>query len=378
MNKKLKFALIGVLAVVVVAVLLIILQGPTINLNKYLTLNYEGRDGYTIATYHFDYDKFQEDFSKKMGVSIDTGLIKGSLDKTEFLKNGDKVTFTWDVDADYIKETYGCTLRCGAKTITIKNRQAVEAYDPFKDVTLTYTGANGHGSVNLELTGDLRIAGCLNYEIVNKDSIQGTLTDGDKVQVKVSISDEYDETYLANTLYVSLATTEKTYTVENLGRYANKLSDINETNLTKLKETAEAAYKSYAEKEWTKQLKLQSMTYQGMYFLNKNGDGNRIVLVYQVNAGTGSDLSATKNGITYYTAVTFENGVISKDNQFSLESDNCTLPTNKHYYRIQTGDYAWEYDAHYVLGYKTLYTLFAQEVLAHEDEYTYETTFPTE
>lgn len=378
MNKKLKFALIGVLAVVVVAVLLIILQGPAINLNKYLTLNYEGRDGYTIATHQFDYDKFQEDFSKKMGVSIDTGLIKGSLDKTEFLKNGDKVTFTWDVDADYIKETYGCTLRCGAKTITIKNRQAVEAYDPFKDVTLTYTGANSHGSVNLELTGDLRIAGCLNYEIVNKDSIQGTLTDGDKVQVKVSISDEYDETYLANTLYVSLATTEKTYTVENLGRYANKLSDISDADLAQLLKQADAAYMDYAKKEWTKQLLLHGMSYEGMYFLNKNGEGNRIILVFQIHIGGDFAETTANDLICYYTAVTFENGVISKDNQFSLESDNCTLPTNKHYYRIQTGDYAWEYDAHYVLGYKTLYTLFAQEVLAHEGEYTYETTFPTE
>ena len=129
-----------------------------------------------------------------------------------------------------------------------------------------------------------------------------------------------------------------------------------------MKTDAEAAYKDYATREWTKGLTLHSMEYQDLYLLQDEDHHNRIVLVYKVTADIPATDTSASASISYYTAVIFRDGFVTADNSFSIDKNSLQLVDHKYYYKHVTGSNAWEYDGHYLRGYKDLDALFDGEI----------------
>ena len=109
---------------IVILLVLIALHKPTVNLNDYLKVTYDGYDGGGTAYTEIDWDSMINDYGKKIsykkGMSqngsltpIDTIMhytevnVKGNDEK---LSNGDKVSYTWKVDKDEIEKLIKCKI----------------------------------------------------------------------------------------------------------------------------------------------------------------------------------------------------------------------------------------------------------------------------
>lgn len=97
--------------------------------------------------------------------------------KTESLKNGDAITFTYSYDEALAKEL-DITLKLADKPYTVESLPELSAYDPFEGLEIQFTGYNYYGKA--EIKNEMGAFGdYITYEI-SKD---GELTNGDTVTV---------------------------------------------------------------------------------------------------------------------------------------------------------------------------------------------------
>lgn len=104
-----------------IVIIAFVLYKPTVHLNDYLLVAFEGYDTAEEAVIGFDTEKLEKDYGKKIE-SIDTFLANcaaGSLDKNTNLSNGDVVTYTWDSDENYALEVYGLKLEYSNVEFTV-------------------------------------------------------------------------------------------------------------------------------------------------------------------------------------------------------------------------------------------------------------------
>lgn len=201
----------------------------TVNLNDYLEINISGYDGYAKASYFFDIERMisenPEAFdlnsaTNEMGIAAvelqlsdiasSSGEIGGKLDKNKKLKNGDKVTFTWDeLDTDAISDAYPVKFKFEEMSKDVSGLPAAKDYDPFSEVTLEFSGFDGKGTVSFD-------------EVVQHDDVglvlsadkTSELSNGDKLTVSVVDAEEIEDICLENG--IKLTATSKEYTVSGL------------------------------------------------------------------------------------------------------------------------------------------------------------------
>lgn len=181
-NKK-AVTLIGVIVVAVFSVFIIsaVFAKPTINLNKYLTVSFDGYNTVGNALVNFDYEKFEQNYGKKLNKKsgkntigfhsffdkntssesndVDSvtntflsNCVSGSLDKSDGLSNGDVVVYTWECDDEYALETYGFILKYKDIEYTVKGLTEAETFDPFKGIEVLFSGIAPDGTA--EITGE--------------------------------------------------------------------------------------------------------------------------------------------------------------------------------------------------------------------------------
>ena len=196
-----------------------------IDAGKYVKIEYRGYDNYGTADAHIDFNKMIKDNAEAFGLekhneidelAVNMDLeenLKGSLDKTDSLKNGDTVTFKWEkTDTEELEKDYKIKLSFTDKSETVSGLEAPEEYDPFAGVSLRYDGFDGKGNVYFDRRGDGEVSLKLD------DSANGTLKNGDKVKVSVNgNADEIAENLLSRGK--KLTATEKEFTVDGLTAY---------------------------------------------------------------------------------------------------------------------------------------------------------------
>ena len=221
-----------------------------LDLNKYLTVTFEGYNNYGKAIAEFDQEKFAKENSKlKMdlkkvaemdGQSLDKSELKEiekqmkqvfgenyavaalcdglagvySIDVKENLSNGDTVHCTWSISDDEkksLEEVYGIKINAEDRELTVSGLEEVETCDIFEGVELQYDGINGMASASVDAGGsaygsDLRF----NIESGSK------LKNGDTVKVTASLSGADAVSKFAEKYGKIPATMEKEFEVSGL------------------------------------------------------------------------------------------------------------------------------------------------------------------
>lgn len=208
----------------------------TADVGNYLGATFSGLDGQGTARADFAYADFEYEimsqwkekdrtFQKLGTLTMLESSFEFELDKTEGLKNGDKVTVTMTYDKDLAKEL-GCKLNNLSKTVVVEGLIEPIMLDPFDPavfntesgvtVTIEGTAPVAHISIRNNCSDDMDQR-LVDYSIDKEYEIKN----GDVITVTASLSDwSREQGYV-------LTQTETTITVSGLNSYITDLSMLN-------------------------------------------------------------------------------------------------------------------------------------------------------
>ena len=245
-DKAIKWFAHGAMIFCALLILKPILFKPTVNVTPYVSVHYEGYNGYGSAYVEFDDEKFNEAYKFKFncystdksnmfsfvgrrhsffdmdddysyrGTKPSTVLhaCGGELTQSENLKNGDTITYEWNISEDYILENYGFIVKSKPVKFTVSGLEELRPYDPFDDFDMKFSGMNGYGEAYWDYDTDKTYEYGTYYEVYDQSY---NLKNGDEIRVF------YDSYYgddvterLARGYGIQLTTTYKTYKVDGL------------------------------------------------------------------------------------------------------------------------------------------------------------------
>ena len=387
----LPFILIGAAAIVVIVVVIIILavvlnKAPTVDLNEYITVKYEGYDGYGEAKVEFDTAKFNSDWKDKLSFKVRPSEIEYkygfdyenpssyiaacaseniSLDKYSELKNGDTIHAKWEFSmytlekmSSYIK----CEVKYSDKEFKVEDLKSIPTVDLFKDIQVEFEGEAPFGRASVYNNGDYYF----DYELDKKEN----LSNGEKVTLSVSYSSGDINEYLASRYHVAAKEFKKEYTVSGLNTAVLDAKDIPEDVLAKFKDETEDFIKSDTSADT---IKLKGTEYLGSIMLvNKNLSGwytsdRDAYVIYKVTVTATSEKNGKKTSkdYDYYTFERFGPVVLLEDGTASYSSDGSQC----YNYLELGGDY--HNDVHGYDDYSKMYDSIVTKNLA---EYSFTST----
>ena len=296
-NRKPLIIAAAALAVICIAAMLVIaLRKPAISLNQYLTVEFDGAEGYGTASVSIDYEKLISDSRDKMKVADDTLFsssdllmfcIDGELDKTDRLSNGDTVTFSWSCNDEEALDSFGVKLKYSDEEFIVEGLEQMETRDLFEYFNVTFSGISpeGEANVSMDISSDYTFP--LYYELDKRDG----LSNGDVVTLTLYMSGDTDVyQYYAENFGFIPASTEKTYTVEGLEAYVQSSADISDDAMEKMKAQGEDAFTSFVAQSWSEEATVNEISFCGDYLLvnkdpsNYSGAVNQLYLVYHVKS----------------------------------------------------------------------------------------------
>lgn len=349
-----------------------------------------GYDGHGTATYskgNWLMDT-EETYGKGMSLmelaALEAALydaVEYSVSPSENISNGDEVVLTIDVDNSAL-ESYDFKLAGGEKKITVSGLEEVKAFDPFENVTVNFGGMSPNGSASVN-TSDSNVDIDLSYTL---DKSSG-LKNGDEVTVSISSYSGTDvEEYCMSKGKIPTVT-EKTFTVEGLAGYAQKLEDIPEDSLNKMISQAEDSFKSYST-SWDEGNSLKNTELLGYYFLvPKEGFSysynNQLYCVFKETAEvTGfasveeakeKDAKKKPHTVSYYTYYKYSDIVLLDDGNCSFDLSSGSMPSST--IKSKYGYMSWgELCGYTFKGYSDLDSMFNDCVTSQIDSCSYENT----
>ena len=385
-----KKLLIGVGAAGIALIVIIVVAvnaGRTIDLNKYLTVEASGYDGYGNATVTVDWDAIAEKYGSKIAFTgaarseygsalsmveptdaLQAG-VKVDLDEKSSLSNGQTITYTWTVDpalSKYLK----CKVKYKEGTYTVKDLTEVGSFDAFADLEVEFSGVSPDGSANLNYTGSE-----LSYYDFKADKLSG-LSNGDVITVTI---DKSRIPYYAESLGKVPESSEKQYTVTGLKSYLANLSEITDEDLSVMQQQASDVYNAAVAKDWSKESHLESLTYVGDYLLtSKNtdtwGSRNYLYLVYKVQArneySNGKESYNQVNEMYWY--IRYKDLMIGEDGKLAVDVTDYTTPYDR--FIVDSGISSGWFGTQcwYYYGYGTLEELYKQAVTTYIDTYNHQ------
>jgi len=234
-RRKKRNIIIGVVAglALLAAVLAIYFMNRTVtvDLNQFVTPQFEGYDTVGTAQAKFSKKQMKETYGSRIryrgteeerealsqpdGDESDIALliencIHGTLDVGDGLSNGDTVTFTWEVDEELAEEQFHVQFEYSDLSWTVEGLEEVEFFDPFDSIKVEFYGKDGEAYAEVVMDDfDDRMYG-LDYDVYPADG----LYEGDEVTVTLYYTgDERD--YIEE--YECLPSPmEMTYTVDEL------------------------------------------------------------------------------------------------------------------------------------------------------------------
>lgn len=382
--------LIGLCVAAIALVIIIFVAvntGKTIKLDKYLTVQTTGYDGYGTATATIDWGAIEEKYGSKLsftstakseygelfGMMTPIDAIKDcvsvELKKSNGLSNGETIAYTWNVDEDlskYVKHK----LKFKDDKYTVSGLSEVGTFDAFADLDVEFSGVAPNASVNLSYTGSE-----INYHDFNCDKTRG-LSNGDTIKVTI---DDSKLKYYAENLGKVPAELEKKFKVEGLESYLTKISEIDNVPLTAMQKQATDVYNAKMAQDWGEGEALESLTYIGNYLLavkNKKswGSNNYLYLIYKAkvrNNYSNDEKSYNKlNDIYWY--IRFENLMVGADGLVAVDVNANSTPDNRFTIDSGVGGGLWSTKLWHYYGYQTLDELYKAVVTSNMDFYNHE------
>ena len=330
-----KQALIGtVLSMItlIIVVLLIVNTSSTINLNKYLTIEATGYDDYGIMKAIIDWEAMEEDYGDKIyfkdkakegygiflsfttPIEVMKNCIKVEFSENENISNGDKVTYTWEIDealTDYVK----CKVKSKDGNYKVSDLKKVGRFDAFSDLKVSFDGIAPYGKISYEYSGEQ-----LGYYDFSCSKAAG-LNNEDIVTVSINNT---DIDYYAQTYGMVPEKFEQEYVVSGLDEYVTSYSKIGKEYISKLKEEAEDTICAYAASKYDSTCTLSDLQYAGYVFhtiRDINGYYNSFNNLYVIYRGVVTNSEGTFNDATVYYPVRFIN-ILSGNGGFTYDSNN--------------------------------------------------------
>ena len=383
MTKQLWALLIAVIAVVVVAIVALVVvknQKKKVNINDYISVEYNGYETAGTAYVDFDETGFSEAVIKAQGKklknvkSLDdldwsdlTDLMGSSnwdlIDSITFdvkpdsdLSNGDVVTVTASWNEDYEKKA-GVKILSKEQEFTVEGLEEVKEVDPFEDIEVTFSGTPPYVYPNWTNNSDDDYLRYLWFNFEDYDSLDV----GDTVTLTV---DESEENALANGY--KFTQTSKEYTVSGVDSYVTSAADISADNLDSMKNEATDALDAYFANN-NSYIGNSGFSYEGSYYLvAKNsdtwGDTNVLYLVFSTTVTSAEN--AFEPTVVYFP-VKYTNIMALSDG-----SQNFNTYGDIEGYTDLEYDDGWDN----VEGYTDGAQMFNDLVVTQKVDYTYEVT----
>lgn len=356
---------------VIVAVIFFSNRKTTISLDDYVSVEYDGYDGYGTAEVSFDWEKLEKKFAEISGADNAKDLddlsnalsfyaledsISYDLNKYEALSNGDKITLTWSYDNELAKK-YKIKFEGEKKELTVSDLDQIKEVDPFESIEVTFSGTSPYVTVSCEITDNNDW-----YEDVSFDvSKENNVKNGETITVTVDPYDD-EEDFLSE-YGCKFSKTSKEYTCENVDAYVMNGEDITDDLLKTMQKQAKdtiTEYKSSIQSD----VSISNVKYAGYYFLalkdtedNYWDATNKCYVIY--SATVKSKHKEFKQSTVYFP-VEYSDLVIYADGTSNVDTGYTSIQGNSGI------EYSWWSE---ISGYKKLSTLKKELVTDQKDTY---------
>lgn len=383
---------VGLILLVLASFFALFPRKTKLDLDKYVTLSFEGYDGYGKAVVQFDKDAYLKDYKKKIKLKKSGNFLQDSLTQNygaeellyDFyidgrwviegasdgkLKNGDKVKFAWKLNQEELEENFKLKLSSKGQELDVQGLKDVKLFDAFQNLDIKFTGISPDGSVEWKGTGDMD--GSKGYYFTVEPAMD--LKNGDKVKIK--IEPENPEA-LIQKYGMAPKEMEKEITVEGLPSYVDKAEDVSESLLQDMQKELTDKIQSQIANQGD-QVSFVGAEYLGYYFLNAKSksafEHNIIFPVMKVNVQINIPDKSYSAQHSYYFTGSFENIMDEGNGKITVDLNDMSIPY--HYASIDTGVTAWFSTIKFNFsGFEDLNSLRNQCVSQKLDKYTVEET----
>ena len=383
---------VGLILLVLASFFALFPRKTKLDLDKYVTVSFEGYDGYGKAMVQFDKDAYLKDYKKKIKFKKSGNFLQDSLTQNygaeellyDFyidgrwviegasdgkLKNGDKVKFAWKLDQEELEENFKLKLSSKGEELDVQGLKDVKLFDAFQNLDIKFTGISPDGSVEWKGTGDMD--GSKGYYFTVEPAMD--LKNGDKVKIK--IEPENPEA-LIQKYGMAPKEMEKEITVEGLPSYVDKAEAVSESLLQDMQKELTDKIQSQIANQG-EQVSFVGAEYLGYYFLNAKSksafEHNIIFPVMKVNVQINIPDKSYSAQHSYYFTGSFVNIMDEGNGKITVDLNDMKIPY--HYASIDTGVTAWFSTIKFNFsGFEDLNSLRNQCVSQKLDKYTVEET----
>ena len=319
----------GVIAVIVVA---LFIRSQKFDVWDYVTISYEGANGYASPDFTLNKDKL---YKELMGKSTDSDksynvkMLIASIEITteaEDVSNGDKYKVTIGFDKKY-EDAVGISMGSGSRKIKASGIQKGTAISLFDNVDVMFAGISPEATANISNNWEDEYLSGLTFTADKTTGIKF----GDSVNVTcdVTYEDIARHGYLAEKL-------EQSYDADKLPSFATNVSQIDSKVIEQVKKevletiasetsvnTFHMLYKATKDVSFLYHVNNETCTdskVTGVYFLSGNGqqtDANNYIYVF-----ASAVISDSEDSRTVYFAFSYSNTYLNVDGTFDMNHDN--------------------------------------------------------
>lgn len=393
-NSALFVGVAVVLILLVLASFFALLPRKTkVNLDKYVTVSFDGYDGYGKALVKFDKDAYLKDYKKKIKLKKSGNFLQDSLTKNygaaellyDFyidgnwkiegdssdgkLKNGETVKLSWGFSQEELEEQFKVKFTSKGAEFKVEGLKDVQLFDAFKDFDYKFTGIAPEGAVEWKGTGDMD--GSKGYYFTVEPSMD--LKNGDKVKVKIEPANPES---LIQKYGIAPKETEKEITVEGLPSYVEKADAISDSLLQDMQKEITDKIQSQLASQG-EEVSFVGAEYLGYYFLTSKSanafEHNIMFPVMKVNVQINIPDKSYNAQHSYYFTAAFTNLMDEGSGKVTVDLNDMDIPY--HYATIDTGVVSWFSTVKFNFsGFEDLNSLRNQCVSQKLDKYTVEET----
>ena len=388
---------VGVAVVLILLVLAsffaLLPRNTKVNLDKYVTVSFDGYDGYGKALVKFDKDAYLKDYKKKIKLKKSGNFLQDSLTKNygaaellyDFyidgnwkiegdssdgkLKNGETVKLSWGFNQEELEEQFKVKFTSKGTEFKVEGLKDVKLFDGFKDFDYKFTGISPEGAVEWKGTGDMD--GSKGYYFTVEPSMD--LKNGDKVKVKIEPANPES---LIQKYGIAPKETEKEITVEGLPSYVEKADAISDSLLQDMQKEITDKIQSQLASQG-EEVSFVGAEYLGYYFLTSKSanafEHNIMFPVMKVNVQINIPDKSYNAQHSYYFTGAFTNLMDEGSGKVTVDLNDMDIPY--HYATIDTGVVSWFSTVKFNFsGFEDLNSLRNQCVSQKLDKYTVEET----
>lgn len=327
--KNIFIGMIAGVAALVVIICVMLNAASTINLDKYVTIETTGYDGYGTVKASIDWDSIEKKYGDKISIKTKTSeryggfltymtpieILKDCIDvefnEKDNLSNGDKLEYSWRIE-DYLTEYVKCKVKAQDGTYTVSGLEEVGKFDAFADLKVSFEGIAPSGKISYDYTGEQ-----LGYYDFSCSATSG-LSNGDTVIISINNT---DMAYYAQKYGMVPDKLEKEYVVSGLNEYVSSYSKISSDYISELKSKAEDTIYAHVANNYNSTSSLTDLQYSGYIFnfiKDVNGYFNSYNNIYIIYSGTVSNSDGEFGTTKVYFPVRFAN-ILSGDAGFSYD-----------------------------------------------------------